>query len=129
MPGTDYQLFVGDKESYTFNIGDWVYDGLLRDSLNYFYQNRSAMAIESKYITSGDANSLARAAGHTSDIATLSFVNPDTGSKYGIVTGSSVDTTGGWYDAGDHGKYVVNGGIYSMDNAKPIRKSFSKRLC
>ena len=119
VPGTDYQLFVGDKESYTFNIGDWVYDGLLRDSLNYFYQNRSAMAIESKYITSGDANSLARAAGHTSDIATpIAFVNPDTGSKYGIVTGSSVDTTGGWYDAGDHGKYVVNGGIsaWTMQN-------------
>ncbi|MEI8632574.1 glycoside hydrolase family 9 protein [Vibrio sp. PP-XX7] len=23
----------------------------------------------------------------------------------------SLDVTGGWYDAGDHGKYVVNGGI------------------
>jgi endoglucanase len=22
-----------------------------------------------------------------------------------------LDETGGWYDAGDHGKYVVNGGI------------------
>ena len=23
----------------------------------------------------------------------------------------TLDVTGGWYDAGDHGKYVVNGGI------------------
>ncbi|MCO6728947.1 glycoside hydrolase family 9 protein, partial [Streptomyces sp. CHA16] len=22
-----------------------------------------------------------------------------------------LDATGGWYDAGDHGKYVVNGGV------------------
>ena len=22
-----------------------------------------------------------------------------------------IDCVGGWYDAGDHGKYVVNGGI------------------
>ncbi len=26
-------------------------------------------------------------------------------------TGKTIDVTGGWYDAGDHGKYVVNGGI------------------
>lgn len=105
--------------SYPFNIGDWVYDGLLRDSLNYFYQNRSGVPIESKYITSGDKNSLARAAGHTSDIATpIAFVDPKTQKEYGIVTGSSVNATGGWYDAGDHGKYVVNGGIslWTMQN-------------
>jgi endoglucanase len=30
---------------------------------------------------------------------------PEAGCQY------SLDVTGGWYDAGDHGKYVVNGGI------------------
>ena len=30
----------------------------------------------------------------------------DTGCNY------SLDVSGGWYDAGDHGKYVVNGGIW-----------------
>ena len=29
----------------------------------------------------------------------------------GIGCDYSLDVTGGWYDAGDHGKYVVNGGI------------------
>ena len=121
--GTDYTLSIVGKTSdqytsYPFNIGDWVYDGLLRDSLNYFYQDKWC-SIESKYITSGDKNSLARAAGHTSDIATpIAFVDPKTQKEYGIVTGSSVNATGGWYDAGDHGKYVVNGGIslWTMQN-------------
>ena len=31
----------------------------------------------------------------------------DPASKYP----NTIDVTGGWYDAGDHGKYVVNGGV------------------
>ncbi len=86
--------------SRAFGIGNFEdYNNLLDDSLNYFYQNRSGIAIESQYITSGDADALARAAGHAPDQATISE------------GGGTMDVTGGWYDAGDHGKYVVNGGI------------------
>ncbi|MBQ4465378.1 MAG: glycoside hydrolase family 9 protein, partial [Oscillospiraceae bacterium] len=82
-----------------------VYSSMLYDSLNYFYQNRSGIAIESQFITSGDKEKLARAAGHTSDIATVE-------QTWGYSASSGTqDVTGGWYDAGDHGKYVVNGGI------------------
>ena len=81
------------------------YSALLYDSLNYFYQNRSGIPIESQYISSGDKNSLARAAGHTSDYAEVQHTWGYSG------TSGSLDVTGGWYDAGDHGKYVVNGGI------------------
>ncbi len=45
----------------------------------------------------------ARPAGHPGDKSVPCA--PGTGCTY------SLDVTGGWYDAGDHGKYVVNGGI------------------
>ena len=100
-------------ESREFPIGDTsVYSSLLYDSLNYFYQNRSGIEIESDYITSGDKNALARAAGHPSDMAEIQQVWGYSGSS------GSIDVTGGWYDAGDHGKYVVNGGfsLWLMQN-------------
>ncbi len=94
------------KESRAFEIGITDnYSGLLYDALNYFYQNRSGIAIEEQYITSGETAELARAAGHEQDIGIIQRVF-----NYNASTGEQ-DVTGGWYDAGDHGKYVVNGGI------------------
>lgn len=99
--------------SRTFTIGVTdQYSGLLYDSLNFFYQQRSGIDIEEQYITSGDAAALARAAGHTPDAAEIQHV-------WGYESSSGTqDVTGGWYDAGDHGKYVVNGGItlWTMQN-------------
>ena len=93
-------------ESKAFQIGILDdYSGLLYDALNYFYQNRSGIEIEEQYITSGDTAELARAAGHVSDIAKIQNIWDYTASS------GTQDVTGGWYDAGDHGKYVVNGGI------------------
>ncbi|MBR4100382.1 MAG: glycoside hydrolase family 9 protein [Oscillospiraceae bacterium] len=101
-----YTLKAGDAVSREFKIG--VIDemsGLTYDALNFFYQQRSSVAIESKYITSGDAEALARAAGHASDIA-------DIYRTWGYeASAGKQDVTGGWYDAGDHGKYVVNAGV------------------
>jgi len=94
------------EESRAFEIGVLDnYSGLLYDSLNYFYQNRSGIAIEEQYITSGDAEALARDAGHLPDVAEIKNIR-----GYDASSGTQ-DVTGGWYDAGDHGKYVVNGGI------------------
>ena len=102
-----YILQAGDAESRELTIGGTeTYSGLLYDSLNYFYQNRSGIEIESQYITSGDADALARTAGHASDVARITTDWDDLNSN-----GGTQDVTGGWYDAGDHGKYVVNGGI------------------
>ena len=99
--------------SRDFSVGgSEIYSSLLYDSLNYFYQNRSGIAIESQYITSGDKNALARAAGHPSDTAEIEQTWGYSGSS------GTIDVTGGWYDAGDHGKYVVNGGfsLWLMQN-------------
>lgn len=115
--GTYYLEAENGAKSREFTIGGGeLYSYMLYDSLNYFYQNRSGIEIESQYITSGDSASLARAAGHTSDNATIEQTWGYSGSS------GTQDVTGGWYDAGDHGKYVVNGGIslWTMQNQYEI---------
>lgn len=107
-------------KSREFAVGDEeIWSGLVYDSLNYFYQNRSGIEIKSEYITSGDKNALARAAGHPSDNAEIQQTWGYNGSS------GSVDVTGGWYDAGDHGKYVVNGGfsLWMMQNQYEAAKA------
>lgn len=111
--GTFYIETEDGATSREFKIGgSETYSAMLYDSLNYFYQNRSGIEIESKYITSGDASSLARAAGHPTDMAEIEQTWGYSGSS------GTIDVTGGWYDAGDHGKYVVNGGfsLWLMQN-------------
>ncbi|MBQ3968230.1 MAG: glycoside hydrolase family 9 protein [Lachnospiraceae bacterium] len=115
--------------SREFSIEDAkTYSALLYDALNYFYQNRSGIKIEGKYITSGGADSLARVAGHSSDNAAIV-----TDWNNVTSTSGSQDVTGGWYDAGDHGKYVVNGGeslwllqnLYEMSLAQGFEDAFA----
>ena len=102
-----YKLVADDgKESREFKIGvASEYSSMLYDSLNFFYQNRSGIDIESQYISSGDPQALARSGGHMNDNGTVLNVWGYNGPS------ENVEGTGGWYDAGDHGKYVVNGGI------------------
>jgi endoglucanase len=69
------------------------------DALAYFYHNRSGIAIEMPY---AGGQQWTRPAGHLPDMAPCA---PDVGCTY------TLDVSKGWYDAGDHGKYVVNGGI------------------
>ncbi|MGN0614051.1 MAG: glycoside hydrolase family 9 protein [Porcipelethomonas sp.] len=118
VPGR-YYIRVGEWRSFEFNIGDNIYTdtnhNMLTNAINYFYQNRSGVDIESAYITSGDKTTLAHEGGHKTDTATVQTqwvqayksVNEATGTY----ASSQITATGGWYDAGDHGKYVVNGGI------------------
>ncbi len=102
--GTGYKLVVTEngKEnvSHPFDIAETIYSTMKKDALAYFYHNRSGIKIEMPYCGRQD---LARAAGHPSDNAATW---PGLGQE-----NYSLDVTGGWYDAGDHGKYVVNGGI------------------
>ncbi len=117
--GTYYFSTDGSsQDSYEFKIGDDVYGGIVADALNYFYQNRSGIDIEEKYITSTGENAskkdLAHQAGHNPDTA---YIQTEWIKAYDaegtdiIKSAGSLTATGGWYDAGDHGKYVVNGGI------------------
>ena len=103
-PGTGYTLAVGDATSYPFAIADNPYTALRKDALGYFYDVRSGTPIEAQY--AGDA--YARPAGHVG-------VAPNKGdTDVPCLPGTcdySLDVRGGWYDAGDQGKYVVNGAL------------------
>ena len=115
------------NESFEFEIGDEVYSKqLLKDSVNYYYQNRSGVAIESSYITSGDKSKLAHQAGHTTDKAYVQseWVKFYEGDFSDGDKDYQIDGKGGWYDAGDHGKYVVNGGVsvWTLQNTYELSK-------
>jgi len=110
--GEDYDMWKSHDFSIVDPTKDNAYDGVLTNALNYYYQNRSGIDIEEAYITSGDVDTLAHEGGHKTDKA---YVQSKWQKSYGQTFDGDktyqIDGTGGWYDAGDHGKYVVNGGI------------------
>jgi endoglucanase len=125
--GAGFTLTADGETSFPFELGvDDVFDQLRYDALDYYYPARSGIAIDGAVAGA----EYARPAGHVSsptsgdvnlgdvDVPCQSVANQtdDAGNAYyGSIwecpEGYSLDVTGGWYDAGDHGKYVVNGGI------------------
>lgn len=97
--GTKLRLRAGDAESFPFDVRPDLYAQLKLDALKYFYHNRSGIDVVRPFV---DDDLWARQAGHLSDRAV-----PCWGRSCDYV----LDVSGGWYDAGDYGKYVVNGGI------------------
>ncbi len=98
--GEGFKLRVGREESAPFAIGPDVYRRLKYDALAFFYLQRSGIAIKMPYAGSA---AYERPAGHPGDKSVTCA--PEAHCNY------SLDASGGWYDAGDHGKYVVNGGL------------------
>ena len=98
--GKGYTLAVGGDKSHAFDIAEDLYGVLKYQALAYFYHNRSGIEIALPHATE---KAWTRPAWHLTDKA-VPF-EPSTGRGY------ELDVSGGWYDAGDHGKYVVNGGI------------------
>ncbi|MEU4364504.1 glycoside hydrolase family 9 protein [Promicromonospora sp. NPDC023987] len=105
------RLVVGDLVSHPFDIDADIYQDLRTDAMRFFYTNRSGVAIDGAVA----GPEYARPAGHVG-------VAPNQGDNAvpcqeptpwmnGWTCDYTLDVTGGWYDAGDHGKYVVNGGI------------------
>jgi endoglucanase len=102
--GTGFTLTADGETSYPFDISDAVYRQLPSDALQFFYIQRSGIAIDGGLV----GEQYARPAGHLG-------VPPNQGDTdvpcQPGVCDYRLDVRGGWYDAGDHGKYVVNGGI------------------
>ncbi|MFP4416320.1 MAG: glycoside hydrolase family 9 protein [Chitinispirillaceae bacterium] len=84
--------------SYPFRISSRAYARAAQASLRSFYFQRASCELEEEH-----AGVYARPGGH-----------PDTSVVYHPSSGRDSGTTsspGGWYDAGDFGKYIVNAGI------------------
>lgn len=85
-PGKYYIAADGLDNSYTFEIGENVYDNLLDASVKMLYLQRCGTKVEDDKF------------GHPSchdSIATI------------YKTDQKIDVSGGWHDAGDYGRYVV----------------------
>ena len=92
-----YRVYVpGVGYSPAFTVGDSVLHGAFLASMRGLYYQRASQELRPEH-----AGDYARALGH-----------PDTDIRYhpssGRTTGS-LRSPGGWYDAGDYNKYVVNG--------------------
>ena len=109
--GTGYTLTADGQTSHPFDIRSDLYSRLRVDSKRFFYTQRSGTPI----LGSVAGEQYARSAGHVG-------LAPNKGDKDvpcvdpqdfydGWTCDYGLDVSGGWYDAGDHGKYVVNGGI------------------
>lgn len=99
----DFVLRVrGVKQSFPFRIKNDVYHELARAALKGFYYQRCSMALEEKY-----AGKWSRPAGHPDNFVIIhpsAIIDDRPG-------GFIVSSPGGWYDAGDYNKYIVNCGI------------------
>ncbi len=100
QPGKALRLHVGTELSDPFDIRPDIYRKLKYDAFAFFYQQRSGIDIVMPYAGS---EKWAHPAGHMLDKNVACA--PGMNCKY------TLDVAGGWYDAGDHVKYVVNGGI------------------
>jgi endoglucanase len=113
-PGEYYLEVPETGRSVGFRIGDDVYDGELVNVMLGFYGWRSGVDIEF------DAHGVhyQHAAGHTTD-ALLDYVDEQVGVEK--------DGTGGWYDAGDYGKYLPTASI-SVNTLLAAWELFGARL-
>ncbi|MFC6511391.1 glycoside hydrolase family 9 protein [Promicromonospora citrea] len=122
------RLTTGGVTSHPFDVAADVYQDLRTDAMRFFYTNRSGVAID------GDVagQEYARPAGHVG-------VAPNQGDQAvpcqepkpwmdDWTCDYTLDVTGGWYDAGDHGKYVVNGGIATHQLLSAYERTLHARV-
>ena len=102
QPGK-YVLFIpGIGTSYPFEIKVNIHEPGAKSVLKGFYFNRVSMPLLETH-----AGKWHRAAGHT-DNAVLVHPSAATNKR---PAGTIISSPGGWYDAGDYNKYIVNSGI------------------
>ncbi len=120
-PG-EYMIAVDDSIlSYPFVIADTAYSDALAKALKAYYYNRASMPIEPAY-----GGKWARPEGHPDDsvlvhTSAASDLRPE---------GTVLSLPGGWYDAGDYNKYIVNSSIttYTLMLAARLYPDVAKEL-
>jgi endoglucanase len=101
-PGLYRVVVPGFPNSAVFSIGPAVFTPVTAAALKGYYYQRSAMVLSPVY-----AGKWSRAAGHPDDQVLVHASAADARRPEGTV----ISAAGGWYDAGDYNKYVVNSGI------------------
>jgi endoglucanase len=107
LPAGRYALTAGGVTSRPITITARPFQPLFRDAMSFFYQQRAGTPILARYVQRPD---LARVAGHPNERASC-FAGTDMLGLVWPACDRRVDVSGGWYDAGDRGKYVVNAGL------------------
>jgi endoglucanase len=102
-PGT-YSICLGESIicSDRFLIGEKIYTDITKASVKAFYFNRSGYEITAEY-----GSKWARPAGHP-DTAVIVH---ESAASVARPAGTIISSPGGWYDAGDYNKYIVNSSI------------------
>ncbi|MBR6984425.1 MAG: glycoside hydrolase family 9 protein [Ruminococcus sp.] len=124
-PGAETYIM---NQSPEFSISSFLYeDSIVKDAFNYFYQNRSGIAIEPEYITSGNKELLGHKAAHLSDKA---YVQSEWRQSYAKDLEDAdkdylIDVTGGWYTEGNYYKQVTDGAsaVWALQNAYEFSKA------
>ena len=115
-----YRLCVGGECSALFSIGSQLYRPLADAALKSYYYARCSEEIPSEY-----GGKWTRKAGHPD---TTVFVHASAADA-NRPEGATISSPGGWYDAGDYGKYIVNSSITtwtllkSLDANAPFHKN------
>jgi endoglucanase len=111
--GEGFRIVTDEVASHPFTIRADLYGPLAVNALRFFTLQRSGITIDDAV-----APGYARPAGHVGvapnrgDTAVRAWTGPDAERLYpGWRCAGEFDVSGGWYDAGDHGKYVVNAGL------------------
>ena len=102
VPGTYMLTADGKIFSQSFTIGQDVFKKLSAAVVKAFYYQRASMPLEEKY-----AGKWHRSAGHPDNQV---YIHASAASS-ARPAGTVITAPGGWYDAGDYNKYVVNSGI------------------
>ena len=113
VPGAGFRIAAGDQSSHSFALTSSIYDTLGEDALRFFYVMRSGTPILDSV-----APGYGRPAGHAGlppnrgDLAVPAWARAEARRLYpGWRCKGTFDVSGGWYDAGDYGKYVTSGAI------------------
>ncbi|MFR9799338.1 glycoside hydrolase family 9 protein [Streptomyces sp. MS06] len=117
--GEGFTLVVDGETSRPFAIGTAAYEQLRLDAVKYYYTQRSGIAVRDDL-----RPGYGRPAGHLN--AAPNQGDADVPCRPGVCD-YRLDVTGGWYDAGDHGKYVVNGGITTWELLSTYERSLHAR--
>jgi len=116
VAGTGYTMVADEQTSHPFDISGSIYQQLRSDSLQFFYIQRSGIVIDGALVGA----QYARPAGHLGVAPNLG--DTDVPCQAGVCD-YRLDARGGWYDAGDHGKYVVNGGIATAQLLSTVERT------